>query len=187
MPNLYIIGGPNGAGKTTAALKLLPDMLACYEFVNADLIAAGLSPLRPEALALQSGRLMIERLNQLAASGVDFAFEMTLASHSLEVIEKCRATGYIITLLYLWLNSPELAIARVAQRVRSGGHTVPEVTIRRRYEAGRRNFLSLYMPLADKWLVYDNSAKSPILIAKSALCGQPVIAQPEVWNSIVNP
>jgi predicted ABC-type ATPase len=166
VPDLYLIGGPNGAGKTTVALTLLPNFLACYEYVNADAIAAGLSPFKPESVALQAGRLMLERLRSLSGAGVDFAFETTLASRTfVAFLMACREQGYTINLLYIWLESAELAVQRVAARVRGGGHSIPEATIRRRYELGRRNFVQLYMPLADLWKVYDNSGNSPILVA----------------------
>jgi predicted ABC-type ATPase len=185
MPNLYIIGGANGAGKTTAALKLLPEFLSCYEYVNADSIAAGLSPFKPESVALQAGRLMLERLQTLAGSGVDFAFESTLASHPLSVLERCRREAYTIHLLYIWLRSPELAVQRVAQRVRSGGHAVPEATIRRRYEAGRKNLVTLYTPLADDWMVYDNSGDELVLVAEGGRNEESIIHNLECWEDII--
>lgn len=184
MPNLYIIGGPNGAGKTTASLRLLPRFLNCREYVNADSIAAGLSPFHPESVAFQAGRLMLERLNTLAASGADFAFETTLASHPLPIIARCKNTGYEVTLFYFWLHSPELAIERVAQRVRTGGHAIPEETIRRRYETGRSRFLSHYVPLADNWRVYDNSHNTPLLIAHCDMKGRVIVHDRNVWAKI---
>jgi predicted ABC-type ATPase len=164
MPNLYVIGGPNGAGKTTIARTLLPEFLGCYEFVNADLIAAGLSPFRPEGVAIRAGRLMLERMSSLAESGVDFAFESTLASRSfVPFLKNCKARGYEIHLLYVWLDSPERAIERVANRVLEGGHFVPDETVKRRYETGRKNFVQLYLPLADSWRVFDNSTEPKLV------------------------
>ncbi|HVF84948.1 MAG TPA: zeta toxin family protein, partial [Abditibacteriaceae bacterium] len=158
MPNVYLIGGCNGAGKTTIALTMLPRYLDCHEFVNADLIAAGLSPFQVESVALQAGRLMLERMNKLRDAGVDFGFESTLASRSfVPFLKSCQFHGYKVHLLYVRLNNVELAIERVANRVLEGGHNIPEDTIRRRYEAGRRNFTGLYLPLADECRVFDNT------------------------------
>ncbi|WP_225893961.1 zeta toxin family protein [Atlanticothrix silvestris] len=158
MPNLYIIGGANGSGKTTAALQILPYFLSVFEYVNADEIAAGLSPFNPESVAIQAGRLMLERLETLVNAEADFAFETTLAArHFARFLKKCQVKGYIINLIYFWLCSPDLAIARVCRRVESGGHNIKEDTICRRYERGRKNLIELYLPLCDRWIVYDNS------------------------------
>jgi predicted ABC-type ATPase len=186
VPNLYLIGGPNGAGKTTVAMTLLPDFLACYEYVNADSIAAGLSPFKPESVALQAGRLMLGRLHSLSGAAVDFAFETTLASRTfVQFLEGCQTNGYTINLLYIWLESADLAVQRVAARVRSGGHSIPEATIRRRFELGRHNFVQLYMPLADFWKVYDNSGNSPFLVAQAMRKEDTVVYSAEQWNNIV--
>lgn len=186
MPLLTVIGGPNGAGKTTSALELLPRFMACYEYVNADAIAAGLSPFRPAGVALQAGRLMLARIHELAAQQVDFAFESTLASRTfVPFLQQCHESGYHIHLLYLWLPSPELAIERVAQRVRSGGHDIPEPTIRRRYEAGSRNFVERYMPLSDKREVFDNSAATPKFIATGRHAHADKIYLPRLWQEVV--
>ena len=177
MPNLYVIGGCNGAGKTTVALTMLPGYLDCHEFVNADLIAAGLSPSRVESVALQAGRLMLARMNKLRNAGVDFAFESTLASRSFApFLKSCQHRGYAVHLLYIRLNHVELAIQRVANRVLEGGHNIPEDTIRRRYETGRHNFLELYLPLADEWRVFDNTTL-PQLIAEGNKLQQPTTPQ----------
>lgn len=134
MPNLYIIAGCNGAGKTTASYTVLPEILECKEFVNADSIAAGLSPFNPESVALEAGRLMLQRINTLLEENVDFAFETTLSTRSYaSFIKKARTVGYTVTLLYFWLNSPEFAMSRVAERVERGGHNIPEDIIKRRY------------------------------------------------------
>lgn len=130
MPNLYVIGGANGSGKTTVALNLLPNLLNVFEYVNADAIAAGLSPLNPESMAIQAGRLMVERLRILANSGVDFAFETTLAARTyVPFLQDCKVKGYNINLIYFWLKSPNLAVERVARRVSCGGHSIPEDVI----------------------------------------------------------
>ena len=150
MPKLYIIAGCNGAGKTTASYTVLPEMLGCKEFVNADEIAKGLSPFNPESVAIEAGRLMLQRMDDLLSEGEDFAFETTLAK------------GYFVTLLYFWLPTPEQAIERVATRVSEGGHNIPSDVIRRRYANGIRNLTTLYTPICDYWTIYDNSAADGI-------------------------
>jgi predicted ABC-type ATPase len=186
MPNLYVIGGANGSGKTTVALSLLPNVLGVYEYVNADAIAAGLSPLNPESMAIASGRLMVERLQSLADAGADFAFETTLAARTFApFLRHCRSQGYRVNLIYLWLPSPDLAVARVARRVASGGHSIPEDVIRRRYERGRRNLVNLYLPLCDNWIVYNNSRERNEVIAESGEGQEVVIYQPDVWSQIL--
>ena len=158
MPNLYLIGGCNGAGKTTASFAILPDMLGCKEFINADEIARGLSPFQPEKAAIDAGRIMVFRMEEMLKQKQDFAIETTLATKSyVKFIKKAQNEGYFVTLLYFWLNSPELAIRRVEDRVRSGGHNVPVEIIRRRYRAGARNLFTLYTPISDYWMVIDNS------------------------------
>jgi len=159
-----IIAGPNGAGKTTFAQDFLPQEASCPRFVNADLIAAGLSPFVPELAAVRAGRLMLQTIFALAQKGQSFAFETTLAGRSYARHIRCwQSAGYHVTLYYLRLPSPEMAIARVAERVRQGGHNIPEVVIRRRFAAGWRNFEELYRDLADAWVLYDNAGKKPQL------------------------
>jgi predicted ABC-type ATPase len=185
MPSLYVIGGANGSGKTTVALTLLPRFLQVFEYVNADAIAAGLSPLNPESMAMQSGRLMLERLETLAGAGVDFAFETTLAARTFtRFIENCKTRGYTINLIYLWLPSADLAVERVAKRVASGGHNIPEEVIRRRYERGLKNLIELYLPMADGWMIFDNSEGTFQLIAKRLIYKDLVIYTPTIWNKI---
>lgn len=156
--NLYIIAGCNGAGKTTASFTVLPEMLDCREFVNADEIAAGISPFNPEGVAIQAGRIMIERIIQLLKDGETFAFETTLATRSyVKLIHQAKRRGYFVTLLFFSLSSSEQAIRRVAQRVSMGGHNIPRDVIERRYDAGLQNLFQLYMPICDYWTLYDNS------------------------------
>lgn len=149
-PEIFVLGGPNGAGKTTTAQVLLPESLNVQHFVNADLIAKGLSPFNPEATAIVSGRLMLERVHGLRNRRETFAFETTLASRSwVPFLRESRVMGYLVHVIYIWLRSPELAIARVEERVKNGGHDIPPKTIGRRYARGLINFFSLYQPLAD--------------------------------------
>jgi predicted ABC-type ATPase len=186
MPKLHIIGGANGAGKTTTALRLLPDFLGCDEYVNADSIAQGLSPFKPESVAIQAGRLMLKRLHNLANSQVDFAFESTLASRSvIPFLERCQSYGYQVNVIYLWLENADLAINRVRERVASGGHDVHESVIRRRYSSGRRNFLELHLPRADTWQAYDNSGISPELVARGGKNVPTFMYIREVWDQII--
>lgn len=159
MPKLYIIAGCNGAGKTTASYAVLPEMLGCKEFVNADEIAKGLSPFNPESVAIEAGRLMLQRMDDLLSEGSDFAFETTLSTRSyVKFIERAQAKGYFVMLLYFWLPTPEQAIERVATRVREGGHNIPSDVIRRRYANGIKNLTALYIPLCNYWAIYDNSS-----------------------------
>lgn len=185
-PHLIIIAGPNGAGKSTTAPALLKGTLGVTEFVNADVIAQGLSAFNPDRAAFQAGRVMLERLQQLAAEGENFAFETTLASRTFaHWIEALKQTGYTFHLLFLWLPSPEFAIARVAERVRMGGHDVPEETIERRYYAGLKNFFKLYRPLADSWYFLDNSqvAQSILLASEDKQTGI-YVNNAVVWEKI---
>jgi predicted ABC-type ATPase len=185
MRNVFVIGGCNGAGKTTASLAILPALLNCQEFVNADAIAAGLSPLNPDSVAVMAGRMMLDRMKNLRSLGVDFAFETTLAARSFApFLRDCKQQGYAITLLYFWLQSPELAIQRVALRVASGGHSIPEETIRRRYDRGRQNLVELYLPLADRWAIFDNSIQPSQAIAENGDHQLPIVYDSEKWALI---
>jgi len=183
-PQLIVLAGPNGAGKSTAAPELLRGELGVNEFVNADTIAQGLSAFAPERVAQLAGRVMLSRLKKLAAELSTFAFETTLASNSFAPwIATLRERGYMCHLLFLWLPSAEQAVARVEDRVRMGGHDVPEETIRRTYKAGVRNFFDLYRPIADTWRVYDNvGQRLPRLIASG--CGRiaEVVADAAAWR-----
>ncbi|MBS4028735.1 MAG: zeta toxin family protein [Ignavibacteriales bacterium] len=166
MQNLYVIAGPNGAGKTTVALRLLPDFLQCNEFVNADFIAKGLSAFNTESVAVAAGRLMLERLNELKEQKKDFAFETTLSSKSfVPFLKECKEDGYFITLIYIWIESAELAIERIQNRVREGGHFIPDDVVRRRYERSVQNFVNLYLPIVDKWKIYDNTFNKMHIVA----------------------
>jgi predicted ABC-type ATPase len=185
MPSLYVIGGANGSGKTTLALTLLPRFLQVFEYVNADAIASGLSPLNPESMAMQSGRLMLERLQTLAETGVDFAFETTLAARTFaQFLGGCKTRGYTINLIYLWLPSADLAVERVAKRVASGGHNIPVEVVRRRYERGLRNLVELYLPISDGWMIFNNAENAFQLIAKRLIYEDLVIYDPTIWREI---
>ena len=158
MPRLYIISGCNGAGKTTASYSLLPEMLDCKEFVNSDEFAKGLSPFDPSKASIQASRLMLMKIRYLLKRQEDFAVETTLATRTLlKIVKGAKAAGYTVTLLYFWLNSPDLAVERVRARVEAGGHNIPEETIRRRYNTGIYYFFNLYAPISERWILADNS------------------------------
>lgn len=185
MPNLYIIAGCNGAGKT-ASFTVLPEILECKEFVNADSIAAGLSPFNPESVAMEAGRLMLQRIDQLMSEQVDFAFETTLAARSyVPLIKSAKETGYRITLLYFWLSSPAVAKERVARRVSMGGHNIPADVIERRYFAGIRNLVNLYLVVCDNWMVINNLGSHPELIARGSIAGEKVVNNSDIWEVIL--
>ena len=158
MPRLYIISGCNGAGKTTASYSLLPEMLDCREFVNSDEFAKGLSPFDPSKASIQASRYMLMKIRYLLKKQKDFAIETTLATRTLlKTVKMAQEAGYTVTLLYFWLNSPELAIERVRARVEAGGHNIPEATIRRRYSVGIYYFFNTYAPICERWILADNS------------------------------
>jgi predicted ABC-type ATPase len=162
---ILIIAGPNGAGKTTFARSFLPEEAQCPHFINADLIAAGLSPFAPEEAAIKAGRLMLEEIDESVARGESFAFETTLSGVGYRPhIRRWRGLGYHVSLFFLRLPDPETAIARVATRVRQGGHNIPEGVIRRRFAAGLRNLERLYKSEVDAWIVYDNAGDRPVPI-----------------------
>jgi predicted ABC-type ATPase len=165
-PNVYIVAGPNGAGKSTFARLFLPDYADCKEFVNADLIAAGLSPFKPESLAIQAGKLMLERIETLSRSGVDFGFETTLAGRNyMPLFQKLRDQNYRLHLFFLWLSSPDLALGRIRERVLAGGHLVSEEVVLRRYSRGLWNLFHRYDPVFDTCLIFDNSGAHPRLVS----------------------
>jgi len=186
-PQVVIIAGPNGAGKSTLAPVLLRDTFSLLEFVNADTISAGLSAFNAEAVALDAGRVMLTRLRELATHKQSFAFESTLATRSYAPwISRLAQEGYEFHLLFLWLNTVELAIQRVAERVRGRGHSVSDDIIRRRYRRGLENLSQLYLPIADTWVVYDNSgAGSPLLIASGEKERSSTVVWPNVWQNVV--
>ena len=156
--NLYIISGCNGAGKTTASYTVLPEILNCREFVNADEIARGLSPFNPSSVAIEAGRLMLQRIEELLKRNETFSIETTLATRSyVNLVKQAQEQGYSIRLLFFWLSTPELAVKRVAERVSKGGHDIPQDIIRRRYVAGINNLFKLFMPIVNYWAIFDNS------------------------------
>lgn len=187
MGKLFIISGCNGSGKTTASYTILPDMLDCKEFVNADEIARGLSPFKPESVSIQAGKIMLERIQNLIANGTDFALETTLATRThANVIKYAQENGYKVTLVFFWLNLPSLAIERVRMRVESGGHNIEEKIIRRRYEIGIKHLFSLYIPLCEYWMIINNSTIPPELIAEGGKNIEPKIYNKPTYNKIIN-
>lgn len=161
-PTVYVIAGPNGAGKTTFATEFLPEFVNCREFLNADLIAAGLSPFAPETQNVRAGRLLLARIQELTDARQDFGFETTLAGRTYaRQFQDMRRQGYRIVLFFLWLPHADMAVARVSNRVRQGGHNVPEEDVRRRFASGIRNLFGLYRPLLDGWWLYDASQLPP--------------------------
>jgi predicted ABC-type ATPase len=184
-PRVIVIGGPNGAGKTTAAPQLLRGAFGVDELVNADAIAVGLSAFQPEKVAMEAGRLMLRRLDELAKRRVSFAFESTLAGRGHgQRLRELMDQGYDVHLTFLWLPSADLAVARVLERVRRGGHDVPEDQVRRRYRSGLSNFLKLYRPLAKSWRLYDNTGEVPRLIARGAGATSRLVLDPDSWVAI---
>lgn len=165
--NVYVIAGPNGAGKTTFAVKFLPEYVRCPNFVNADLIAQGLSPFSPATTAIKAGKLVLEQIHQYANKQADFAFETTLSGKLyVHLFKSFKKKGYKIHLFFLWIPSPDLAISRIRSRVAEGGHDVPVQDILRRFDRSIDNFLKLYQPLVDTWMLFNNAGPIPILIAK---------------------
>ncbi|QNF33199.1 zeta toxin family protein [Adhaeribacter swui] len=185
MPNLYIISGCNGAGKTTASFTVLPEMLDCREFVNADEIARGLSPFQPEKVAVEAGRIMLHRIGELLKKQEDFAIETTLATRSyVQTIKKAKEKDYSIALVYFWLNSPELAIARVKRRVSEGGHNIPEEIIRRRYKKGIQNLFKLFIPICNYWILIDNSQNPYKIVAEGQEDQELNIQSEQIWTKL---
>ena len=185
MPDVVVIAGPNGAGKSTLAPALLRDTLNIPEYVNADTIAEGLSAFAPEDASFEAGRVMLQRIRNLANEKKDFAFETTLATRSYaKRIRELQRSGYRFTLIFLWLQNAELAKERVNERVRLGGHDIPSDTIVRRYERGLRNLFTLYLPIADAWSVRNTSFAESVEIARYTEEGGEMILDEVLWKSI---
>jgi predicted ABC-type ATPase len=185
IPHVIAVAGPNGAGKTSRAPKLLREQFGLMQYVNADIIAQGLSAFRPETVAFEAGRIMLRHLRKLSAARESFAFETTLAgrAHAGWVRRNKKELGYEFHVMYFWLRSPELAVQRVRRRVRMGGHDIPHNVIRRRYAAGVRNFFGLYRPLANSWGLYDNSVyNDPRLIAVGGKDSATTVFEEEIWR-----
>lgn len=170
MPRLFILAGCNGAGKTTASYTFLPELLDCREFVNSDEFAKSLSPFDPSSASISASRYMVMRIQYLLEQMADFSIETTLATRSLvTIIKRAKSKGYKVTLIYLWLQSPELAIQRVRNRVLSGGHNIPEDVLRRRYKMGIQYLFDTYLPLCDNWIIADNTHPSFTVVAEGNL------------------
>lgn len=165
--NIYIVAGPNGSGKTTFAKEFLPLYAHCQNFVNADLIASGLAPFEPRSAAIKAGKLVLQQIHEFAKRNVDFAFETTLAGKSyIRLFSELKKKGYKINIFFLWIPSPDLALARIKDRVAEGGHDVPAEDVRRRFGRGIYNFLHLYAPLVDTWMLFNNASARHVLIAR---------------------
>jgi len=183
-PNVYIIAGPNGAGKTTFAREFLPHYADCKNFINADLIAQGVSPFSPDSAAFRAGRLMLGEIALYAKRRADFGFETTLSGHShLKLIRDLKKRGYQLQIFYLWVPTVELALSRVEERVLKGGHDVPESVVRRRFSRSIKNFLALYSLMADSWTLFNNSGRMPSIMAY-ATGGRPCIIEGQ-YNELV--
>ncbi|WP_194850262.1 zeta toxin family protein [Nonlabens antarcticus] len=184
MKKLYVIAGCNGAGKTTASYTILPEILDCDEFINADEIAKGISPFNPDGASFQAGRIMLERIHSLIESGKTFAFETTLATKSYRgFIEKAQAKGYSVSLMYFYLNSKELAVKRVETRVKEGGHNISKNVILRRYDNGLNNFFTIFKDLVSEWTLIDNSGRPYKTIAETT-DGILVVHETKIWNQL---
>lgn len=181
-PIVNIIAGPNGSGKTTFAREFLPGFVKCPEFVNADYLAEGLSPFAPDRAAIRAGRLMLARIHELAAAGKSFGFESTLAGKSyVKLLRNLKTKGYQVHLYFLWLPKVSIALERVAQRVRKGGHDIPDEVIRRRFKSGIRNLLTVYKPLLDSWSIWDASDNPPKKIA-SQTSGRLIVYRRKIYS-----
>jgi predicted ABC-type ATPase len=185
--NLYIISGCNGAGKTTASYTVLPEILNCREFVNADEIARGLSPFNPSSVAIEAGKLMLQRIEELLKRNETFSIETTLATRSyVNLVKQAQEQGYSVCLLFFWLSTPELAVKRVAERVSKGGHDIPQDIIRRRYVAGINNLFKLFMPIVNYWAIFDNSETPRRKVAIGGKDTQTEIVNSELYDNIKN-
>ena len=185
MPHLYIISGCNGAGKTTASFTILPEMLNCEEFINADEIARGLSPLNPGNAAIEAGRLMLTKIKKLIQNKKDFAFETTLATKSYaNTIIEAQQNGYVVTLIFFWLDTIDLAVERIKIRVYEGGHHVPSNVVTRRYFAGINNLFNIYIPICNYWMIFDNSSIPASLIAEGHFTKDIYIKNNSIFNQL---
>lgn len=183
--HLYIISGPNGAGKTTASYTVLPKILQCKEFVNADEIARGLSPFNPESVAIEAGRLMLKRISELLQRNESFSIETTLSTRSyFRLVEKAHSQGYDVTLLYFWLKSPQQAIERVTERVSKGGHDIPKDIIVRRYWEGLDNLFKIYIPIVDTWILVNNSETPRSIVATGGIDQETIINDNKHFKTI---
>lgn len=184
-PTVYVVAGPNGAGKTTFSRIFLPDFARCREFLNADLIAAGLSPFAPEGQAIRAGRLLLTRVSELSEARQDFGFETTLAGRGyIKLLRDLKRVGYRVVLFFLWLPDADIAVTRVANRVQQGGHDIPEAVIRRRFESGVRNLFQDYRPLLDDWSLYDASRFPPLLVVRENESRR-VVHESDLYASII--
>lgn len=182
---MYIVAGCNGAGKTTASFTILPEIMKCEEFINADEIARGLSPFHPESVPIEAGKLMISRITDLMKKGVTFAVETTLSTHSyVNLINKAHKAGYMVELIFLWLSSAEVAVSRVAKRVSEGGHNIPEDVIRRRYVAGIQNMIEVYSQIVDRWVLIDNNTTS--VIVAETVNGETIVYDMDRYTKIIS-
>ncbi|TSJ80901.1 MAG: zeta toxin family protein [Candidatus Cardinium sp.] len=184
--HLYIISGPNGAGKTTASFTILPDILDCKEFVNANQIAFGLSPFDPDKVSMQAGKLMIARINELMEKEVNFALETTLASRSyVSFIKRAKNKDYVISLYYFWLSSVDIAKERVQKRIANGGYNIPVETIERRYNRSIVNLVTLYLPICDNWIILNSQNSNSEVIAYKKMAKKEQILNKDAWESIL--
>jgi predicted ABC-type ATPase len=182
---LYILAGCNGAGKTTASKELIPTVLNAKTFINADEIAFQLSPFHPESVAIQAGRIMLTQIQELLSHGESFTFETTLSAKSYtSIIRKAKNLGYEVTLIFMWLNSFELAIERVATRVLEGGHHIPTETIKRRHKAGIQNLFQIYLPIVDNFMIFDSTNSIPVPVAHKFIDESIIITNPLKWHQL---
>lgn len=183
--NVYIVAGPNGSGKTTFAIEFLPEYARCEHFINADLIARGLSPFSPSTAAITAGKLVLEQIHQFANRGIDFAFETTLSGKLyINLFKSLKKKGYRIHIFFLWIPKADLAISRIKSRVAQGGHDVPVQDVLRRFDRSITNFFTLYQSLADSWMLFDNAGVIPVLIAEGKN-GKVKMIDKSLYNKII--